>query len=121
MSAKKIQKSTKANFSSDNASFDLFVTSDAEHCFANFITGLGWEKLARHPASYNSQIVKEFYANLTNPSQKKRKVVVRGKRVLYSDANINKYFHIKVENDAYQATLELSCKYFHIKELTTIT
>ncbi|MCI94345.1 hypothetical protein A2U01_0115643, partial [Trifolium medium] len=60
----------------------------------------GWMKLAKHPSSYNSQMVKEFYSNLTNPGQKKREVVVRGKEVLYSEANINKYFHIKVENDS---------------------
>jgi hypothetical protein len=49
--------------------------------------------------------VKEFYANLTNPSQKKREVVVRGKGVLYSEANVNRYFGIKDEEDRYEATL----------------
>jgi hypothetical protein len=48
----------------------------------------------------------EFYANLTNPSQKKKEVVVRGKWVLYSEANINKYFGLTVEKDDYQATLD---------------
>jgi hypothetical protein len=50
-------------------------------------------------------MVKEFYANLTNPSQKKREVVVRGKEVLYSEANINRFFGIKDEEDQYEATL----------------
>ncbi|MCI02562.1 hypothetical protein A2U01_0023595 [Trifolium medium] len=40
MSAKRIQKSTEANSSSDTASFDLFVNSDAEHRFANYINML---------------------------------------------------------------------------------
>ncbi|MCI33106.1 hypothetical protein A2U01_0054322 [Trifolium medium] len=82
MSAKHIQKSTEDNSGSDTASFDLFVNSDAEHRFANCISaklfhtergfvfnmkdttmnipddfariviGVGWEKLAKHPASY---------------------------------------------------------------------
>ncbi|MCH97881.1 hypothetical protein A2U01_0018878, partial [Trifolium medium] len=73
--------------------------------FVRIITGLGWMKLVKHPSSYNSQMVKEFYSNLTNPSQKKREMVVCGKGVLYFEANINKYFHIKGENDSYQATL----------------
>jgi hypothetical protein len=50
-------------------------------------------------------MVKEFYANLTNPSQKRREVVVRGKGVLYSEANINRFFGIKDEEDQYEATL----------------
>ncbi|MCI39250.1 hypothetical protein A2U01_0060481, partial [Trifolium medium] len=57
--------------------------------------------------NYNAQMVKEFYANLTNPSQKKKEVVVRGKWVLYSEANINRYYGLTVEDeeDEYQATL----------------
>ncbi|MCI37849.1 hypothetical protein A2U01_0059076, partial [Trifolium medium] len=54
---------------------------------------------------YNAQMVKEFYANLTNPSQKKKEVVVQGKGVLYSKANINIYFGLTVEDD-YQTTLD---------------
>ncbi|MCI39920.1 hypothetical protein A2U01_0061152, partial [Trifolium medium] len=89
MSAKRNQKTIEANSSSDTAEFDLFVNS-AEHHFINFIsaksfhtergfvfsitdttlsipddfariiTGQGWMKLAKHPSSYNSQMVKEF-------------------------------------------------------------
>jgi negative regulator of sigma E activity len=50
-------------------------------------------------------MVKEFYANLANLSQKKREVVVRGKGVLYSEANINRFFGIKDEEDQYEAML----------------
>ncbi|MCI35504.1 hypothetical protein A2U01_0056725, partial [Trifolium medium] len=38
--------------------------------------------------------------------QKKKEVVVRGKWVLYSEANINIYFGLTVEEDDCQATLE---------------
>ncbi|MCI67030.1 hypothetical protein A2U01_0088288, partial [Trifolium medium] len=51
-------------------------------------------------------MVKEFYSNLTNPSQKRREVIMRGRSILYSEVNINKYFNIQVEEDMYEATLE---------------
>jgi hypothetical protein len=72
---------------------------------ATIINCLGWKKLAKQPQSFNAQMVKEFYANLTNPSLKKRQVCVRGKGVLYSKANINRFFGIKDEEDQYEATL----------------
>ncbi|MCH79871.1 hypothetical protein A2U01_0000632 [Trifolium medium] len=146
MSAKRTQKSTNANSSSDSEDFDIFVKSDAEHRFVNFIsaksfhmergfvfslrdetlnipddftrtiTCLGWQRLAKHPSNYNFQWVKEFYANLTNPGQKKREVVVQGRGILYSEANINKHFNINMENDLYQATLASITD----EELTTV-
>ncbi|MCI13446.1 hypothetical protein A2U01_0034563 [Trifolium medium] len=61
-------------------------------------------------------MVKEFYANLTNLSQKKKEVDVRGKGVLYSEANINMYFGVLVEEDSYQATLASITD----EELTTV-
>ncbi|MCH86096.1 hypothetical protein A2U01_0006950, partial [Trifolium medium] len=69
------------------------------------ITHHKWQRFALHPANYNSQIVKEFYSNLTNPAQKVREVVVRGKAVLYSEQNINKYFKLEGGDCAYQTTL----------------
>jgi hypothetical protein len=60
---------------------------------ATIINGLRWKKLAKQPQSLNAQMVKEFYANLSNPSQKKREVVVRRKGVLYSEANIYASYH----------------------------
>jgi hypothetical protein len=115
--------------SASNSGYDTFVNVDAETRFATYISsksffterrfvfsmedanpmipkeittiinGLGRKKLAKQPQSFNAQMVKEFYANLTNPSQKKREVVVRGKGVLYSEANINRFFGIKDEED----------------------
>ncbi|GAU50533.1 hypothetical protein TSUD_135660 [Trifolium subterraneum] len=124
MTSKRSQKSIAVNSYSDLDDFDLFINSDVEHHFINImssksfhtergfvfsmkdeelsipeefariITGLGWTKFARQSSSYNSQCVKEFYANLTNRSQMKREVVLRGKGILYSEANINKYFNV---------------------------
>ncbi|KAK2450389.1 hypothetical protein QL285_009508 [Trifolium repens] len=72
---------------------------------STIINGLGWKKLAKQPQSYKAQMVKEFYANLTNLSQKRREVDVRGKGVLYFEANINRFFGIKDEEYQYEATL----------------
>jgi hypothetical protein len=131
---KKATAMSPVNSASDS-DYDTFVNVDAETRFSTYISsksfftergfvfsmddanpmipeeistsinGLGWKKLAKQPQSYNAQMVKEFYANLTNPSQKKREVVVRGKWVLYSEANINRFFGIKDEEDQYEATL----------------
>jgi hypothetical protein len=131
---KKSTALTSVNSGSDS-DYDTFVNVDAETRFSTYISSksfftergfifsmddanpmipeeiatiincLGWKKLAKQPQSFNAQMVKEFYANLTNPSLKKRQVCVRGKGVLYSKANINRFFGIKDEEDQYEATL----------------
>ncbi|MCI02734.1 hypothetical protein A2U01_0023768, partial [Trifolium medium] len=122
-------------FAAVSGDFEIFATSEVEHRFTNsisaktfhtergflfnmkdttlaipadfarVITHHKWQRLALHPTNFNSQIVKEFYSNLTNPAQKVREVVVRGKGVLYSEQNINKYFKLEGGDCAYQATL----------------
>ncbi|GAU27557.1 hypothetical protein TSUD_29890 [Trifolium subterraneum] len=135
MSSKRVQKSYVVNSNSDSEDFDFFVNIEDERRFnksisaksfqtergfvfslkdeelsipedfARVITGLGWKRFAKQPSSYNSQWVKEIYSNLTDTNQKRREVVVRGKGILFSEANINKFFNIHVENCSYEATL----------------
>lgn len=40
-----------------------------------------WKKLCKHLNLYNMQIVKDFYSNMVNTSQKRLEVIVRGTMV----------------------------------------
>jgi hypothetical protein len=51
--------------------------------------------------------VKEFYSNVTNIHQKKKEVMMRGKGILYSKANINWFYGIDTSEDAYYPTLHI--------------
>ncbi|GAU46939.1 hypothetical protein TSUD_180430 [Trifolium subterraneum] len=135
MSSKHVQKSCVANSNSDSTDFNFFVNIEAKRRFnksisaksfhtergfvfslkdeelsipedfTRVINGLGWKRFAKQPSSYNSQWVKEFYSNLTDPNQKRRDFVVRGKGILFSEANIIEFFNTHVENCSYDATL----------------
>ncbi|KAK8556619.1 hypothetical protein V6N12_003016 [Hibiscus sabdariffa] len=59
-----------------------------------------WEKLAKHPGDVNTSLVKEFYANITEPKQ--NSVFVRGKYIRFTPSAINRYFKLSaiVDNHA---------------------
>ncbi|KAK9034457.1 hypothetical protein V6N11_050621 [Hibiscus sabdariffa] len=51
-----------------------------------------WERFARHPGDVNATLVKEFYANITEPNQ--HSVFVRGKYIRFTPSAINRYFKL---------------------------
>jgi hypothetical protein len=145
MSSKKTRAMSQVHSDSDDDS-DTFVNVDAARRFKDFIraksfhtergfmcnmqeetlelpeeitriiTGMGWKKLAKHPLNYNAQMVKQFYSNLTDPNEKKKEVAERSKWVLYSEANIKKFYGIPDREDCYYAMLNTIPE----DELTTI-
>ncbi|KAL4339198.1 hypothetical protein GQ457_08G023640 [Hibiscus cannabinus] len=57
-----------------------------------------WERFAQHPGDVNATLVKEFYANISDPNQ--HSVFVRGKYIRFTPSAINRYFKLspKVDN-----------------------
>ncbi|KAI5400361.1 hypothetical protein KIW84_065303 [Lathyrus oleraceus] len=64
-----------------------------------------WTRFYQQPQSYNTQIVKEFYANLVDTNNKKCEVVVRGVKFSYSEGTINILFKLGLVEYRYQELL----------------
>lgn len=69
------------------------------------IENMKWTRFYQQPQSYNTQIVKEFYANLVDTNNKKCEVVVRGVKFSYSEGNINMLFKLGLVEYRYQELL----------------
>lgn len=65
-----------------------------------------WKKLYRHPVSYDTQWVKDFYLNLINPSQMSLEVVVKDKTIQYSEATLHMMLWLKENHDTHQNLFE---------------
>ncbi|KAL5098481.1 hypothetical protein RYX36_002808 [Vicia faba] len=65
-----------------------------------------WDKNGQQPVSFNTKIMKEFYANLVDTNNKKDEIVVRGVKVSYAEGTINMHFHLKRNEDKYQELLD---------------
>lgn len=76
---------SEKRFIFDLESKDLGLICKIEHV----IIWQKWKIFFKHPQYYNTQIMKEFYSNLRNTSQKKLEVFVRGILVHYSKKKIN--------------------------------
>lgn len=72
------------------------------------IKTMKWTRFCKHPSSYNIQMVKKFYANLVDTTNRRMEVVVRGKKVVYSKAIINMVLGLSNAGDTYQHLLETS-------------
>ncbi|KAL5075764.1 hypothetical protein RYX36_014748 [Vicia faba] len=67
-----------------------------------------WAKSCQQSLSFNTQIVKEFYANLVDTNNKMVEVVVRGVKVSYTEETINMHFQLKRIKDKYQELMDAS-------------
>ncbi|KAL5098476.1 hypothetical protein RYX36_002803 [Vicia faba] len=65
-----------------------------------------WDKNGQQPVSFNTKIMKEFYANLVDTNNKKDEIIVRGVKVSYAEGTINMHFHLKSNEDKYQELLD---------------
>lgn len=121
---------------SDDSNVETFISGDAHQRFIDylarmsvhsekgFIYNMDWvnmgvhgdirriiktlklTKFYRHPNSYNVQMVKEFYTNLVDTSNKINEVMVRGTKVVYSEETINMAMGLHNVGDTYQHLLE---------------
>ncbi|GAU29252.1 hypothetical protein TSUD_392010 [Trifolium subterraneum] len=107
MSSKRVQKSFVANSNSDSEDFDFFVNIEAERRFNKSMSAKSFPAEQGFVFSLKDEelrIPEDFARGITGLGWK-REVVVRGKGILFSEANINKFFNIHVENCSYEATL----------------
>lgn len=86
----------------DLEDWDLGLTDEIKY----IIIEQQWKKFFKHPQPYNIQIMKEFYSNMSNTSQKKLEGLERGRLIQYSQKIINMVFGVKIMEDSYQSLIE---------------
>lgn len=72
-----------------------------------------WVKFYKHPNPYNVQMVRGFYNNLVDTTDKRLEVVVRGTKEVYSEETINMVLCLNNVGDTYQHMLETSDEYHY--------
>ncbi|KAK8704963.1 hypothetical protein V6N13_048574 [Hibiscus sabdariffa] len=70
----------------------VFKEEDLETEVIEVVAQHKFEKFAKHPGDVNATLVKEFYANITEPKQ--NSVFVRGKYIRFTPSAINRYFKL---------------------------
>lgn len=77
------------------------------------IKTMKWVKFYKNPNPYNVQMVRGFYTNLMDTTDKRLEVVVRGTKEVYSEETINMVLGLNNVGDTYQHILETSDEYHY--------